>query len=54
MLDSTNLMIIASWDTAQLNAVEANQYLDDFADAVRRVASKQNWERSLADVFRPQ
>ncbi len=51
MLDSTNLMIIASWDTAQMNAVEVEACLDGLTDSIRKVSNFADWDRGIADVF---
>ncbi|KAH8899808.1 acetyl-CoA synthetase-like protein [Thozetella sp. PMI_491] len=51
MFDSTNLMIVASWDTSQMNAAEVDGHLDELTDSIRRLASLENWDRAITDVF---
>ncbi|KAI1341227.1 acetyl-CoA synthetase-like protein [Xylariaceae sp. FL0016] len=51
MLDKSSMMIVASWDTAQMNDVEVEGYCDTLADIMRRLADVNNFDKSLRDVF---
>ncbi|KAH6606165.1 hypothetical protein Trco_005318 [Trichoderma cornu-damae] len=51
MVDRDNLFFIASWDTAQLNAEEVDEYCDDLADVMRSLANEDNWSLKVGDVF---
>ncbi|PTB62383.1 acetyl-CoA synthetase-like protein [Trichoderma citrinoviride] len=51
MVDRENLLFIASWDTAQLNAEQVDGYCDDLADVMRRLASEDNWGLKMGEVF---
>ncbi|KAI0477121.1 hypothetical protein GGR56DRAFT_665271 [Xylariaceae sp. FL0804] len=51
MLDKANMMVVASWDTAQMNDAEMDGHCDALADAVRRLADPANLDRRLAEVF---
>ncbi len=53
MLDNDNLMVIASWDTAQMTSVEVDASLDGFTDCIRRISDLKNWDTRLVDVFAP-
>lgn len=51
MVDQENLFFIASWDTAQLNAEEMDEYCDGLADVMRKLADENNWARKVREVF---
>lgn len=51
MIDQSNLFIVASWDTAQLNETEVEEYCDGVADVLRKLASPDNWDKSVREVF---
>ncbi|KAL7923277.1 hypothetical protein ACQKWADRAFT_320266 [Trichoderma austrokoningii] len=51
MIDQENLFFIASWDTAQLNAEEVDEYCDGLADVMRKLADENNWSRKVGEVF---
>jgi hypothetical protein len=51
MVDQENIFFIASWDTAQLNAEEVDEYCDDLADVMRKLADENNWNRRVREVF---
>ncbi|KAK1248245.1 hypothetical protein MKX08_006465 [Trichoderma sp. CBMAI-0020] len=51
MIDQDNIFFIASWDTAQLNAEEVDEYCDDLADVMRKLADENNWNRRVGEVF---
>jgi hypothetical protein len=51
MLDKTNFLVIASWDTAQMTATEVEGHVDGYVEVMRRIVSLGNWERSMKEVF---
>ncbi|KAL9484145.1 hypothetical protein ACSS6W_002934 [Trichoderma asperelloides] len=51
MVDQENLFFIASWDTAQLNAEEMDEYCDALANVMRKLADENNWDRKVGEVF---
>ncbi|KAL7814838.1 hypothetical protein V8C26DRAFT_436051 [Trichoderma gracile] len=51
MVDRENLLFIASWDTAQLNAEQVDGYCDDLADVMRKLANEDNWRLKMREVF---
>jgi hypothetical protein len=51
MVDRENLLFIASWDTAQLNAEQVDGYCDDLADVMRRLANEDNLGLKMGEVF---
>ena len=52
MVDKAHLLVIASWDTAQMSGVEMEEHCDGFADVLRRMADSRNWDRKVAEVFK--
>jgi hypothetical protein len=51
MIDSDNLFLVASWDTAQMNAQQMEQYCDTMTDVMRELANEENWHRTVGDIF---
>jgi hypothetical protein len=51
MLDDNNLMIIATWDTAQMTPIEIETALTEFSESARKVATLEHWNRELEEVF---
>lgn len=50
-VDQDNLLVVASWDTAQMNDQEVQQCCDEYAHALRAVARWENWDTNLADAL---
>lgn len=51
MIDRDNLYFVASWDTAQMNDVEVEVHCDRMADVMRKMGNRENWDRTVSDVF---
>lgn len=45
------MLVIASWDTAQMSDEEVQQYCDEYTNVLRKIANIDNWERGLAAVL---
>ncbi|PHH89389.1 hypothetical protein CDD83_6171 [Cordyceps sp. RAO-2017] len=45
------IVIVASWDTAQMDVDEVERHCDCMADVMRRLATEANWDRTIGDVF---
>ncbi|KAM3511740.1 hypothetical protein MY11210_004630 [Beauveria gryllotalpidicola] len=50
MVDKENMYFVASWDTAQLNGDEIDEYCDRLADMLRALAHASNWDSPLRNV----
>lgn len=46
-----NMLVVASWDTAQMNVDEVERHCDSMAHVLRRLANEANWDRQMGDVF---
>jgi len=51
MVDTTNLFLIATWDSAQMNIGEVEGYCERVAVVLRKLVKKENWGRRVSDVF---
>lgn len=51
MIDNSNMFIVASWDTAQLNETEVESYCDGVADVLRKLSNMENWDKTVREVF---
>ncbi|KJZ78535.1 hypothetical protein HIM_01926 [Hirsutella minnesotensis 3608] len=45
-----NMLFIASWDTAQMNAQEVEEHCETMAHVMRRLACEENWVKLVSDV----
>lgn len=50
MFDKENMYFVASWDTAQLNGDEIDEYCDRLAEMLRALAHSSNWHSPLKNV----
>ncbi|KAM3439848.1 hypothetical protein NHJ13734_003510 [Beauveria thailandica] len=50
MVDKENMYFVASWDTAQLNGDEMDEYCDRLAVMLRALAHSSNWDSPLKNV----
>ncbi|KAI0017976.1 acetyl-CoA synthetase-like protein [Xylariomycetidae sp. FL0641] len=51
MLNKTNMMVVASWDSAQMNDDEVDGHCDLMTDVLRRLADPANLDKTLGEVF---
>lgn len=51
MLDASNLFFIASWDTAQMSAVEVEGHCEMLAKVLRKLVHHGNWGKRVDEVF---
>lgn len=53
MIDSQNLYFVASWDTAQMNDIEVEDFCECMADTMRKMAKPDNWNKTIGQLFGP-
>lgn len=51
MLGNSNMYLVATWDTAQMNNIEIHELFDRVADFLRRLCDEASWERSVHDIL---
>jgi len=51
MADTANMFLIVTWDTAQMASAEVEEHMDAFSDVLRRLASADNWDKPISEVF---
>ncbi|KAJ2892510.1 hypothetical protein MKZ38_009694 [Zalerion maritima] len=50
-LDKSNLFLVASWDTAQMNDRQVNSLAEGLADILRRLCNLENLDASVTDLL---
>lgn len=50
MADKDNLIMMASWDTAQLTDADVQRYCDGYAQVLRQITDSSAWYRELYQV----
>lgn len=50
MADRDNLIMVASWDTAQLTEADVQRYCDGYAQVLRQITDVSAWDRALSQV----
>jgi len=51
MLDKSTMIIIATWDTAQMTDVEMDAHCDSLAHIMRRMANPDNWDLPVSQLL---
>ncbi|VUC37003.1 unnamed protein product [Clonostachys rosea] len=49
--DCESLYFVASWDTAQMNDIEVEDFCECMADTMRKMARPDNWNRTVGHLF---
>jgi hypothetical protein len=51
MVDKDQMCFVATWDTAQMNASEVDDYCDSMAGVLRMLDDSNNWDKCVEEVF---